>query len=273
MLPERLLNDRSRQQQLPRSNTTGVRPVAQKCGQVAVSSAKQARVLKRGQPSRKSASAPRFVWAACTIALCSCASGAPRETSPLPRPRRDSAALRHDPAQLRGSSWRRIELPRFSLVVPLPEFAEWSIDDTTERWFVARHAGSSSELRLRAWSANRSVTPEQCETQARLWLRAAPVPADDDAVEVRRLRAPTGYHGQLIAGVRLIDAGSELEGYALAFGAAVGRCYAAVFTTRGRGPRAEERVGATLAVVAGGMLERVEVGEVEDRAPRPEFPF
>ncbi|HEY6557261.1 MAG TPA: hypothetical protein VI072_08305 [Polyangiaceae bacterium] len=164
-------------------------------------------------------------------------------------------------------------LPRFSLVVPLPEFAEWSIDDKSEHWFVARHAGSSSELRMRAWSANRSVTPEQCETQARLWLRTAPVPAADDAVEARRLRAPTGYHGQLIAGVRLLAAGSELEGFALAFGAAVGRCYAAVFTTRGRGPRAEERVGATLAVVAGGLLERVEVAEVEDRALHPEFPF
>ena len=75
---------------------------------------------------------------------------------------------------------------------------------------------------------------------------------------------------QAAVGLAQLD---RLEGFALAFGAAVGRCYAAVFTTRGRGPRAEERVGATFAVVAGGLLERVEVAEVEDRAPHPEFPF
>jgi hypothetical protein len=164
-------------------------------------------------------------------------------------------------------------LPRFALVVPIPEFPEWSIDDASEQWFVARHAASNSELRVRAWPSNRSVTPAACEAQARLWLPTLPARAEDDAVEVRRLRAPSGYHGELIAGVRLLAAGTALEGYALAFGAAVGRCYAATFTTRAQGERAEERVGATLAVIAGGLLERVEVSKVEDRAPHPEFPF
>jgi hypothetical protein len=230
-------------------------------------------VLKRGQPAATNLRATRLVWA-CTIALCSsCASAPTRETQPSPRRRDPSAALRHDPGQLRGASWKSVLLPRFALVVPVPEFGEWSIDDASEQWFVARHAASSSELRVRAWPSNRSVTPSACEAQARLWLPSLPSRAEDDAVEVRRLRAPSGYHGELIAGVRLLAAGTELEGYALAFGATVGRCYAAAFTTRARGERAEERVGATLAVIAGGLLERVEAAKVEDRAPHPEFPF
>ena len=133
-------------------------------------------------------------------------------------------------------------LPRFSLVVPLPGFAEWSIDDKSQHWFVARHAGSSSELRMRAWSANRSVTPEQCETQARLWLRTTPVPAADDAVEARRLRAPTGYHGQLIAGVRLLAAGSESR-LRNGLRCCLGR-HGAVFKTRRFAVASRERVGA-----------------------------
>lgn len=238
-----------------------------------MSSIKQGRVLIRGRLQATSAS--RVVWGACTIALCaSCASGAPQEAASTPRARERSAALRHDdPARLRGASWRRVALPRFALAVPLPEFSEWRIDDESEHWFVARHPASNSELRVRAWSANRSVTPNQCETQARLWLPSLPAPAADDAVEIRRLRAPSGYHGELIVGVRLLAGGAELEGYALAFGATVGRCYASVFTTRALGPEAEERVGSTLAVIAGGLLERVEVAQVEDRAPHPEFPF
>jgi hypothetical protein len=215
----------------------------------------------------------RARYFAGTLALCTACASAPAVEPQRPRPRDGSAALRHEPGELHGSSWKSVALKRFSLSVPLPEFAEWSIDDASEHWFVARHAGSRSELRVRAWSAARLITPEQCEAQARAWLPTIPLPAESDAVEVRRLRAPDGYHGRLIAGVRMPEGVAELEGYALAFGATVGRCYTAVFTTRARGSRAEEQVGAALAVIAGGTLERVEAAQVEDRAPHPEFPF
>ncbi|HMJ15627.1 MAG TPA: hypothetical protein VK524_29625 [Polyangiaceae bacterium] len=216
-----------------------------------------------------------FAWGVCVALLCT-ACGTAQQIDTVAKAKsadQDSAAMRHEPGQLRGASWRSVTLPRFALVVPLPEFAEWSIDDTSERWFVARHEGSRSELRVRGWSAARLGSDEQCESQARAWLPSIPEPAPDDAVEIRRLRSPSGYHGRVIAGVRLAQDGAELEGYALAFGAAVGRCYAAVFRTRATGARAEWLVGASLAVVAGGLLERVEATRVEDRAPHPRFPF
>jgi hypothetical protein len=94
-------------------------------------------------------------------------------------------------------------------------------------------------------------------------------------VERRPLSAPEGYHGELIAGVKLGEARpneARLGGYVLAWGATVGRCYAAVFTTQASGTDAELRIGRTLAVAAG-VLDRVRAASVDDRAPHPEFPF
>jgi hypothetical protein len=104
-------------------------------------------------------------------------------------------------------------------------------------------------------------------------LPSLPDPAEESAVVHRSLRAPTGYHGALVAGVRLPAGDGTLEGFALAFGATVGRCYAAVFETRASGAGAEQRIGRRLGVVVSGVLERIEARVVDDRAPHPEFPF
>jgi hypothetical protein len=117
------------------------------------------------------------------------------------------------------------------------------------------------------------VSPEQCEAQARLWLPELAPTAGEAAVARRALRAPSGFHGSVVAGVGMPGAKGELEGYVQAFGAAVGRCYAAVFTTHARGAGAELRLGRTLGVVVGGILERVRARGIDDRAGRPEFPF
>lgn len=162
---------------------------------------------------------------------------------------------------------------RFALVVPIPERREWRLDEVSSPWFVARHPGTDSELRLRTWNAPRLVTPEECETQARLWLPQLATTTGEAAVERRALRAPAGFHGSVVAGVGMPSQQGELEGYVQAFGAAIGRCYAAVFTTRARGKGAELRLGRTLGVVVGGILEQVQARGIDERASRPEFPF
>jgi hypothetical protein len=149
------------------------------------------------------------------------------------------------------------------LVVPLPVRAGWRIDDDVDRWFLARHAATGSELRLRTWLAPRQVRAEECQAQARLWRPSIPAIQEESVVR-RRLRAPEEFFGEVVVGVE--PGGDGLEGHALAFGASVGRCYAAVFTTRASGPGSEEALGRRLVLIVEGVLARVRLRGVEDRA-------
>jgi hypothetical protein len=207
----------------------------------------------------------------CGLAVSACASGVPASGAR----RVPSGTVRQaEPSQaLSDSSWAFVRLRRFALVVPIPERSEWRLDDASTPWFAARHSGTGSELLVRTWSAPRLVTPEACEAQARLWLPELPSTEGEMAVERRALRAPAGFHGNVVAGVGVPGPKGELDGYAQVFGAAVGRCYAAVFTTRASGVGAELRLGRTLGVVVGGIFERMQASGIDDRASRPEYPF
>jgi hypothetical protein len=65
--------------------------------------------------------------------------------------------------------------------------------------------------------------------------------------------------------VRRTEQSEALEGYALAIGTTVGRCYAALFETRANGAGAEAAIGRRLALLADGVLARVRYVGVEDR--------
>jgi hypothetical protein len=221
----------------------------------------------------------RFWLDSCALAFALAAFVActPAESLP-PAPKTYSKAPQTDPGgglAKRGEDafWTRVAAKRFALSVALPRLREWTIDDASTPWFLARHTSTHSELRLRAWNAVRSVTPEQCEEQARLWLPWLPDVALDGAVARRPLRAPQGYRGHVIASVRALERKATLDGYVQAIGVNIGRCYAAIFTTRASGPHAEEELGRALALIVGGVLERVEMRTIDDRAPTPQFPF
>jgi hypothetical protein len=170
-------------------------------------------------------------------------------------------APRFGASDLDDAGWAEVESRRQSLVVRLPQRDAWRLDDR-QPWFLARHPGTGSELKLRTWLAPRLVRPEECEDQARLWLRSIPA-SHPEAVVRRRLRAPAGFSGELVVGV---EPGNEgLEGHALAFGAGVGRCYAAVFTTRVSGTGSEDALGRRLVLIVEGVLERVQERKIEDR--------
>jgi hypothetical protein len=147
--------------------------------------------------------------------------------------------------------------------MPLPERARWVVDDEREPWLVATHEPSRSELRLRIWTSPRNVTPLECETQARLWRPTLPQITQETTVFERRLDAPPGYHALLVVGVRATR--GEFEGHALAFGASVGKCFAAAYTTRATGPSAEDAIGKRLALMVDGTLSRAQERSIDER--------
>jgi hypothetical protein len=193
------------------------------------------------------------------IACAGCAAKAPAAAPAKPRPAPVAPVL--SAGELTDAGWAEVESLRQSLVLRLPQRAAWRVDDQTT-WFVARHAASESELRLRTWLAPRLVRAEQCQEQARLWLPSIP-PLREEAVVRRALRAPDGFSGEVVVGVEPVSEG--LGAHALAFGASVGRCYAAVFTTRASGIGAEDVIGRRLVVIVEGVLERVRRRGIEER--------
>jgi hypothetical protein len=86
-------------------------------------------------------------------------------------------------------------------------------------------------------------------------------------VEVRQIEAPPGYATELTVGVRPTGE-AELEGFAIAFGAAVGRCLALIYTTRAAGGGAEALVGHRLQMVVDGTIAGLASSTVDDRARR-----
>jgi hypothetical protein len=163
---------------------------------------------------------------------------------------------------------------RTSLELTLPNLSHWSVDDEHEHWLVARHPATASELRLRTWVAPRIVSPADCERQARLWRRQIP-PNDEQSIVTRTpLTAPAGFSGRIDVVVTSNPSGASgaIDGAAIGFGAAVGRCYAVVFTTQDKGNGAEERLARRLERIVDEVLTTVRVLDVEDRGTglRPE---
>lgn len=162
-----------------------------------------------------------------------------------------------------------VESRRFSLRVPLPAAAGWTVDDARERWLLLRHPATNSELRLRTWSAPRLVRREDCAEQVRLWRGALPDPST--ILQQRELASPPGYGSQLTLSVHDVDGG--LRGQALVFGATIGRCYAALYHTHARGIGAEAVIAERLSFVVEDVLSRVDTLTVDDRGRNSRAPL
>lgn len=195
-------------------------------------------------------------------ALISCGS-----PSPPPPELRAAAAIPAEPpppAALGDADWGAFGSRRFSLAVAVPERAAWQRSET-RNWFVLRHEPSQSELRLRIWRAARLVKPADCEAEARTLAPSLPVLDETNLVERTRAGVPQGFDTDVGVGVEP-DGPRRIRGYVLAFGAAIGRCFASVFTTTAE---SEIEVGDRLELVADRVLSRVRVADVEDRVPEP----
>ena len=209
--------------------------------------------------------APRFRWFFCVffapLAITACAPASPTPAQPPTRPAQSSPS-----GFLDGAVGRvRSHVLDFPIELPLPDKQRWQISEGPS-WLVAEQPSSSSQLALRTWRADRVVRRAECEAQARLGRVTIPIVREDAVVERRALSAPADFDNELIVGVEPSALG--ISGYALVFGASVGRCYAAIFTTRVGGKDAELEVAARLGLVADRILSHVRVRSVDERAPR-----
>jgi len=153
----------------------------------------------------------------------------------------------------------------FPVELSLPDKASWQLSEGPS-WLVAAQRSSSSELALRTWRADRVVRRAECEAQARLARPAIPIVHDEAIVDRHAISTPADFDNELLVGVEPNPSG--ISGYALVFGASVGRCYAAVFTTRVSGKDAELEVAARLGAMVDRVLSQVRVRSVDERAPR-----
>jgi hypothetical protein len=146
----------------------------------------------------------------------------------------------------------------------LPDRAGWSEVESRD-WLVIENRRARATLRLRLARAARLVSPEECLEDARLRDPKLPALRDEEVFERRALVAPDHFDGGVVLGVR--EAGPSVQGIIVASGAAVGRCYVAVFESSASGAARESVVAARLRAMIR-SLDSVEVPSVEDRLGR-----
>lgn len=158
-------------------------------------------------------------------------------------------------------------LARVPAHVSLPDARAWHAHPSGS-FTLLEHAPTRSTLALRIMTAPRLVRPSECEADARLARPSLPASDGASIVEERALAAPQGFDTRLVVGVEPRGDGS-VHGFALAVGAATGRCYVACFETESAGDRAAADVAERLAVVVSGVFETLRVPSAEDRAVPP----
>jgi hypothetical protein len=90
----------------------------------------------------------------------------------------------------------------------------------------------------------------------------------DSIIDERPLEAPPEFSGSLVIGVEPSPTGAT-RGYALAVGAAVGRCFVLAFETSADGTDAAGVVGDRLRAATDLIVPSVELHRVDERV-RPE---
>jgi hypothetical protein len=205
-------------------------------------------------------------WVVLSTPLVACATtqAAPAAHTPAAPAAATAATVPRSGRELLDSDWGWLDAQGFGIELLVPERAAWSVA-SRGRWFVARHAGSGAELSVRTWSARRTVSRAECESELFTSQRALREGVQGGLLEERAATAPSGFDGWL----RLwIDRAGE--GVVLATGAGPAECYAGVFRTRGD----EAKLGGELRLAADGIFGHVRKVSVEDRrAPRPSPAF
>jgi hypothetical protein len=194
------------------------------------------------------------------LLLCTalaCAPSGPKSGAP-PKVAEAEAAV----STLPNADWGTLELPSIPLVLSLPDHRYWRA--TLRGTFVeVVHAASSSRLTLRLWRAPRLVRPSECEAEARLARPDLPRVVVETELERAEVEHPPGFHTELSVGVEPIERGAR--GYAVAVGAATGRCVFLSFETVASGVHAAEEVADRLSIAVEGILPRMSVPSVDAR--------
>jgi len=199
-------------------------------------------------------------------AASGCSAAAPHPLAPTPAPTANSSASARPQGSFEGPFAER-SLARVPARVSLPDARDWHAHPSGS-FTLLEHAPTHSTLALRIVNAARLVRPSQCEADARLARPSLPVSDGVNIVERRALAAPEGFDTHVVVAVEP-RAGGSVRGFALAIGAATGRCYVACFETESSGPRAADDVADRLAVVVSGVFETLRVPSADERAVPP----
>lgn len=203
---------------------------------------------------------PRIFGILVVVVGCSRAPAkAPVSASPAPAV--GSARLAPDTKSERVRS-RTLDLP---IEFMLQDKAAWRISEG-RAWLEARQPETASSFALRTWRAERLVRRSECAEQARIVRMSIPVVREESILDQRAFAAPAGFDAELIVGAEPSPQG--VSGFALVFGASVGYCYAAVFTTTASGSDAEQEIAARLRFAVDRVLSSVRTRSVDDRAVR-----
>ena len=181
------------------------------------------------------------------------------------RPLASTAVGAYEPA-LQDRAWGVLRSPVLGLKLALPEARGWL--DTGEHragagWEL-RHEATGSTLSLRRWRASRLPRVDACEAELRQRTPELASVDDTNLVGQREVRVPEGFLTRITL-LALPGTGPRLKGQALAVGAGVGECLAAIAHTE----CANEAELAERLRLLDAALGHLRLSHVEDRVPAP----
>jgi hypothetical protein len=192
------------------------------------------------------------------------ACAAPPGAQPA-RPPSKTPAGGYEPA-LQDRAWGVLRSPALGLKLALPEARGWF--DTGERQAGAgwelRHEATGSTLSLRRWRASRLPRVDACEAELRQRTPELASIDETNLVAQREVRVPEGFVTRITL-LALPGSGPRLKGQALAVGAGVGECLAAIAHTE----CATEAELAERLRLLDAALGHLRLSHVEDRVPAP----
>jgi hypothetical protein len=200
----------------------------------------------------------RLASAIAGLVLAACATPTP---APAPPPSRATSA---EPIVVFSEhAWETVVSPRFFLAFPIPDAAEWRIDDKSGRWLAAAHLPTKSMLWVRAWREGSVVGHRACEAVARSYRPDLFGRDETVLVDRRPLGVPAGFDTEV--GFTVSRNKGALGAVAAAIGARVRQCLVIVYATRADGPDAEQVVAERIGFVVDRIFSRVESRSIDDR--------
>jgi len=121
---------------------------------------------------------------------------------------------------------------------------------------------------VRAWRAQTSVRPEDCERELRLWRPELPSLNPEEVFESRQLSLEGGYAARLSSGARSAPQ-AVVSGFAQLFASDGRSCIGLIFATAAQGDAAARAVGERLALVSRLVFERARRIEIDARVAAP----
>jgi hypothetical protein len=198
-----------------------------------------------------------------SLLALSCAS-APTPPPPTPAP---AAALPVEQHLLQDRAWGVLRSPSLGLKLALPEAKAWRPAPAARAagasWEL-RHEPTSTRLSVRRWRASRLPRVEACEAELRARTPDLPSVDESNLVSRRDAHVPQGFVTRITL-VASPGTTTRVAGYAIAVGAGVGECLAAIAKTE---CSSELELAERLRLLDA-ALGHIRLTQIEDRVPAP----